>query len=81
MIDKPNIGSEKDLSNMKEKNFFYIAAVVFVIIGALNWGLIGLQGFDLVSYLFGSMTLISRTIYMFVGFSGAYLLYRFRKFT
>ena len=45
-------------------------ALVLIIIGALNWGLIGLFGFDLVATLFGEMTIISRIVYGLVGLSG-----------
>ena len=38
-------------------------ALVLIIIGALNWGLIGLFGFDLVATLFGEMSIISRIVY------------------
>jgi len=44
-------------------------ALVLVIIGALNWGLIGLFNFDLVAALFGTMSVLSRTIYVLVGLS------------
>lgn len=45
-------------------------ALVLIIIGALNWGLIGLFGFDLVATIFGEMTIISRIVYGLVGISG-----------
>ncbi|MFI3226566.1 MAG: DUF378 domain-containing protein [Clostridia bacterium] len=46
-------------------------ALLLVIIGAINWGLIGFFGFDLVAFLFGGqMSLISRVIYALVGVSG-----------
>ena len=45
-------------------------ALVLVIIGAINWGLIGIFNFNLVSTIFGDMTLISRIIYALVGISG-----------
>lgn len=45
-------------------------ALVLIIIGTLNWGLIGLFGFDLVATLFGEMTIISRIVYGLVGISG-----------
>ena len=45
-------------------------ALVLIIIGALNWGLIGLFVFDLVATLFGEMTIISRIVYGLVGISG-----------
>ena len=45
-------------------------ALTLVIIGAINWGLIGLFNFNLVDAIFGSMSLISRIIYTLVGISG-----------
>lgn len=46
-------------------------ALALVIIGAINWGLIGIFGFDLVGALFGGqMSIISRIIYTLVGLSG-----------
>ncbi len=42
---------------------------VLCLIGALNWGLIGFFGFDLVSFLFGPMTILTRIIYALVGLS------------
>ena len=38
-----------------------------VLIGALNWGLIGAFNFDLVSFLFGDMSALSRVVYTIVG--------------
>ena len=45
-------------------------ALVLIIIGALNWGLIGLFKFNLVEALFGNMTILSRIVYALVGISG-----------
>ena len=45
-------------------------ALVLVIIGAINWGLIGLFKFDLVATLFGNMSALSRIVYSLVGISG-----------
>ena len=46
-------------------------ALILVIIGALNWGLIGFFGFDLVASIFGGQgALISRIIYALVGLAG-----------
>lgn len=45
-------------------------ALILVIIGAINWGLIGLFQFNLVEFLFGAMTILSRIIYVLVGISG-----------
>ena len=45
-------------------------ALVLVIIGAIVWGLVGLFNFNLVDTIFGSMSIISRIIYILVGISG-----------
>ena len=50
-------------------NILRYTAYTFVLIGALNWGLVGLLDFNLVSTLFGDMTLTSRIIYSLVGIS------------
>ncbi len=44
--------------------------LTLVIIGALNWLLIGLFKFDLVAMLFGEMSVLSRIVYTLVGLSG-----------
>lgn len=48
-------------------------ALTIVIIGAINWGLIGFFNFNLVSFLFGGVGWISRIIYAVVGICGLYL--------
>ena len=45
-------------------------ALILVIIGAINWGLIGAFNFNLVDTLFGEMSTISRIVYILVGISG-----------
>lgn len=45
-------------------------ALILVIIGAINWGLIGFFNFNLVDTLFGAMSIISRIIYALVGLAG-----------
>lgn len=45
-------------------------ALILVIIGAINWGLIGFFNFNLVEIIFGNMTIIARIIYALVGISG-----------
>lgn len=56
---------------------FLIAMIA--IIGALNWGLVGLFHFDLVAAIFGNMTVMSRAIYTLVGISGVGLIYMLFK--
>jgi len=55
------------------KTLDYIA-LILVVIGAINWGLIGFFNFDLVKAIFGNMTIVSRIIYALVGVSGLYAL-------
>ena len=45
-------------------------ALALVIIGAINWLLIGLFNFNLVDTIFGTMSIISRIVYILVGISG-----------
>ncbi|MBU5270343.1 DUF378 domain-containing protein [Clostridium cochlearium] len=49
-----------------------VTALILVIIGAINWGLIGLFSFDLVATLFGNMTTFTRIVYVLVGIAGLY---------
>lgn len=49
-------------------------ALTIAIIGAVNWGLIGFFDFNLVSFLFGSASWISRIVYGLVGLCGLYLI-------
>lgn len=48
----------------------YNIALTLVIVGALNWLLIGLFNFDLVATLLGQMSVLSRIVYSLVGISG-----------
>lgn len=58
-------------------------ALILTIVGAFNWGLVGLFRFDLVAWLFGGQTsLLSRIIYTLVGIAGLWcitLLFRPRN--
>jgi uncharacterized membrane protein YuzA (DUF378 family) len=60
------------------KTIDYIA-LTCVVIGAINWGLIGFFGFDLVRMIFGDMTLLSRIIYSVIGVAGLYALSYFGR--
>lgn len=57
--------------NMKLLNYI---ALTIAIVGAVNWGLIGVLSFDLVAFLFGEMSWLSRIVYTLVGLSGIYLI-------
>ena len=54
-------------------------ALALVLIGAINWGLIGFFGFNLVNALVGNMTLLSRIVYAIVGVFGLYCLSYFGR--
>ncbi len=49
--------------------------LVLVIIGALNWGLVGLFGFNLVNAIFGGAPALESIIYVIVGLAGLYTIY------
>ncbi len=50
-----------------------ILSLILVIVGGLNWGLVGLFNFDLVAAIFGDMSLISRIVYVLVGLGAVVL--------
>ena len=58
--------------------FLRLVAYILVIVGAINWGLVGFFGFDLVSAIFGEMTFMSRLVYDLVGISALLLLFTYR---
>jgi uncharacterized membrane protein YuzA (DUF378 family) len=57
-----------------------IVALVLAIIGSLNWLLVGLFKFNVISALFGNMSTLSRIIYVLVGLAGLYLIAAARSF-
>ena len=63
---------------MNSKPLDYLV-LLLVIIGAINWGLIGFFQFNLVSFLFGEMTLLSRIVYAVVGIAGLYMISMFGR--
>lgn len=58
---------------MPKMNVLDWIALVLVLVGALNWGLVGFFQFDLVKAIFGDMTLLSRIVYDLVGVSAIYM--------
>lgn len=56
-----------------------VISLLLVIIGAINWGLIGFFRFDLIAALFGDMSGFSRVIYALVGLAGLYSITFFAK--
>lgn len=49
-----------------------VMAGVLLVVGGLNWGLVGAAQFDLVATLFGTMSLLSRVVYVLVGVAAVY---------
>ena len=72
MYKQKKIEYNKYKRKVKEEKMKVIdkIALVLIIIGAINWGLIGFFNFNLVAVIFGEMTWISRVIYALVGISG-----------
>ncbi|KPU42277.1 hypothetical protein OXPF_40620 [Oxobacter pfennigii] len=55
-------------------------ALILVVIGAINWGLLGLLNVDLVALIFGGqMEFVSKVIYSIIGLAGAYMIYMLTK--
>lgn len=48
-------------------------ALVLVIVGGLNWALVGIFKFDLVAWIFGDMSTVSRIVYILVGVAAVYM--------
>ena len=63
-----------NLFPMKHYNKLGKVAFVLLIIGGLNWGLIGLFQMDIVQIIFGSLTTIITIVYVLIGLSALYLL-------
>lgn len=59
---------------MKKLSLIDWIALILVVIGGLNWGLVGFFKFDLVDAIFGDMSALSRAVYSLVGLSAIYVL-------
>ena len=53
----------------------WVIAMILVIIGAINWLLVGIFAFDLVAFLFGTMSVMSRIVYTAVGIAGVWMIF------
>lgn len=65
-----------DIMNTKP---FDVIALILVIIGALNWGLVGFFEYNLVDGIFGAGSVVARIIYALVGIAGIYSLSLFGR--
>ncbi|MBR6231728.1 MAG: DUF378 domain-containing protein [Alphaproteobacteria bacterium] len=48
--------------------------IILIIVGGMNWGLVGAFNFDLIAFLFGQMTTLTRIVYILVGLSSVWAL-------
>jgi uncharacterized membrane protein YuzA (DUF378 family) len=68
-------GGERSLFEVHPMKAFGLIALILVVVGAVNWGLVGLAQFDLVATLFGGQSApLSRVVYGLVGLAGLALL-------
>jgi hypothetical protein len=57
---------------MKNQHLVDLIAVILLVIGGLNWGLVGLFSWDVISSIFGEMSALTRVIYVLIGLSAVY---------
>lgn len=56
-----------------DKKSLHVVAFTLAMVGALNWGLVGLLNFNLVTTLFGSWPTVERVVYILVGVAAVYV--------
>lgn len=61
--------------NAQYMKWVELVATLLVVVGALNWGLVGLLNMNLVNSLLGAWPTVERVVYILVGVSGLWLLY------
>lgn len=66
---------------MNKLTILDLLALVLVIVGGLNWGLVGILNFDLVATIFGDMSALSRIVYALVGVGAVYVASQMMNFT
>lgn len=59
---------------MNKLNVIDWIAIILLVVGGLNWGLVGILNFDLVATIFGDMSALSRIVYAVVGVCAVYVL-------
>lgn len=60
---------------MRKINALDWIALAILVVGGLNWGLVGFFGFDLIAAIFGDMSFVSRLLYALVGLFALYSLF------
>ena len=61
---------------MKKLNVFDWFALILLVVGGLNWGLVGIFDIDAVGVIFGAMSVLARAVYVLVGLAAVFLFYR-----
>ena len=56
-----------------------LVVAILLVVGGLNWGLVGLFSFDLVAAIFGVMSFLSRLVYVLVGVSAVYYVFKWKS--
>ncbi|MDB2613888.1 DUF378 domain-containing protein [Chlamydiales bacterium] len=56
-----------------------VLMAILVIVGGLNWGLVGLFNFNLVEFLIGTLPALERFVYIVVGFAALYQIFQFKS--
>ena len=62
-----------------KRNWLDVLALLLIIIGGINWGLVGFFRFDLVSFIFCDMSMVTRIIFAIVGLAAIYSIVLFWK--
>lgn len=60
---------------MAKKSTLDLIAVILVIIGGINWGLVGLFNLDVVAAVLGSIPIVLKIVYILVGIAAIYMIY------
>jgi uncharacterized protein len=76
ILDRRTSGGALQKSKMNALDWI---AMVLLMVGGLNWGLVGLINYDLVAALFGTQSALSRIVYVLVGLSALYSIYTTSK--
>jgi len=64
---------------MAKKSGLDVAACVLLVIGGLNWGLVGLFNMNIIDMLLGSVPIAAKLVYVLIGLSALYMLKEFKK--
>jgi uncharacterized protein len=75
----PERRADSHVNHASRLNALDWISMVLLIVGGINWGLVGLFNIDLVATLFGEMSALSRIVYVVVGLSALYTIYTSSK--